>query len=220
MAVREIGRNHEWRDVASVSSPMPSAAWFWSCDSRSHAGCRAVSGWLLFPWQQPASPTPAPTVSAATRNQSVMKQCAAQWQAEKAAGTTGGATWPQFLKACRVQLASTTSARTQGGFAPAPAAPAPAPASSPAPAQSGSLFPWQRPAAPPSELPAPTGAASAQEAQYRCPGSTVVWVNEHSHIYHFPGTRDYGHTKSGAYMCEAEAQTSGNRAARESAQRR
>ena len=27
------------------------------------------------------------------------------------------------------------------------------------------------------------------------------------------GTRDYGHTKSGAYMCEAEAQTSGNRAA-------
>jgi len=47
----------------------------------------------------------------------------------------------------------------------------------------------------------------------RCPGSTVVWVNEHSHIYHFPGTRDYGHTKSGAYLCEAEAQTSGNRAA-------
>ena len=26
-------------------------------------------------------------------------------------------------------------------------------------------------------------------------------------------TRDYGHTKSGAYMCEAEAQASGNRAA-------
>ena len=43
---------------------------------------------------------------------------------------------------------------------------------------------------------------------------TVVWVNEHSHIYHFPGTRDYGHAKSGAYMCEAEAQTAGNRAAK------
>jgi hypothetical protein len=45
------------------------------------------------------------------------------------------------------------------------------------------------------------------------PESTVVWVNERSHIYHFPGTRDYGHTKSGSYMCEAEAQTSGNRTA-------
>ena len=30
MAVREIGRNDEWRDVASVPSPMPSPAWFWS----------------------------------------------------------------------------------------------------------------------------------------------------------------------------------------------
>src|ERR1700733_90302 len=169
----------------------------------------------LFPWQlPPSSPTPAPITSTATANQSVMKQCGAQGQAAKAAGTTGGATWPQFLKSCRAQLASTTSAPPQGGFMPAPA-PAPAPAPSPAPTQSGSLFPWQRPATPPAGGTASTGggSASAQEAQYRCPGSTVVWVNAHSHVYHFPGTRDYGHTKSGTYMCEAEAQTSGNRAA-------
>jgi hypothetical protein len=166
----------------------------------------------LFPWQT-STPAPAPTASA-TGTQSVMKQCGAQWQTAKAAGTTGGATWPQFLKSCRVQLASTTSAPQQGGFMPAPA-PAPASAPSPASTQSGSLFPWQRPAAPPLGSASSTGggSASAQEAQYRCPGSTVVWVNEHSHIYHFPGTRDYGHTKSGAYMCEAEAQGSGNRAA-------
>ena len=160
----------------------------------------------LFPWQQPASPAPAPVAPTATGNQSVMKQCGAQWQAAKAAGTTSGATWPQFLKACRTQLASTTSAPPQGGFAPA--APAPAPAPLPAPTQSGSPFPWQQPAAPPAGGAASTGggAVSPQQAQYRCPGSTVVWVNEHSHIYHFPGTRDYGNTKSGAYMCEAEAQ--------------
>jgi hypothetical protein len=166
----------------------------------------------LFPWQTPAAPTPAPMASTAAGNQSVMKQCGAQWQAAKAAGTTGGATWPQFLKSCRAQLASTTSAPPQGGFMPAPA---PAQAPSPAPTQSGSLFPWQRPAAPPAGSAASTGGGSAspQQTQYHCPGSTVVWVNEHSHIYHFPGTRDYGHTKSGAYMCEAEAQTSGNRAA-------
>ena len=168
----------------------------------------------LFPWQTQAAPAPAPAASMATSNQSVMKQCGAQWQAAKAAGTTSGATWPQFLKSCRAQLASTTSAPPQGGFAPA--TPAPAPAPSPAPTQSGSLFPWQRPAAPPAGSAASTGGGSAspQEAQYRCPGSTVVWVNEHSHIYHFPGTRDYGNTKSGAYMCEAEAQTAGNRAAK------
>jgi hypothetical protein len=166
----------------------------------------------LFPWQTPAAPAPA--ASTATSNQSVMKQCGAQWQSAKAAGTTSGATWPQFLKDCRARLASTTGAPSQGGFAPA--APAPAPAPSPAPTQSGSLFPWQQAAAPPAGGAASSagGSASPQEAQYRCPGSTVVWVNEHSHIYHFPGTRDYGNTKSGAYMCEAEAQTAGNRAAK------
>ena len=71
------------------------------------------------PWQQPAAP-PAPAPSTATRGntQSVMKECGAQWQAVKAAGTTNGQTWPQFLKECRSRLASTTSAPSQGGFAP------------------------------------------------------------------------------------------------------
>ena len=91
----------------------------------------------LFPWQQPASaPAPAPTTSTATGNQSVMKQCGAWWQAAKAAGTTGGASWPQFLKSCRVQLASTTSAPPRGGFAPA----TPAPTPTRAPTQSGRRF--------------------------------------------------------------------------------
>ena len=37
-----------------------------------------------------------PQLLSATK--SVMKQCGAQWQSAKAAGTTNGATWPQFLK--------------------------------------------------------------------------------------------------------------------------
>jgi hypothetical protein len=50
MAVREIGRNDEWRDVASVPSPMPSPAWFWSCDSRSYACSQhPASNGLLIP---------------------------------------------------------------------------------------------------------------------------------------------------------------------------
>jgi hypothetical protein len=214
------------------------------------------------------------SLSPASAQQSVMKECGTQWQAAKAAGTTNGQSWPQFLKDCRARLASMGST---GG--PAPAAPAAAPtaapatgvktasrcdaeyaankaairasgqkkrdfvaacragtetilqgaAAAPAPApaqqQTGSLFPLPQPTAPapapaPSPAPgsaAPTGAgqfASEQEAQGRCPGATVVWVNEHSHIYHFAGTHDYGNTKRGAYMCEADAQAAGNRAAK------
>jgi hypothetical protein len=160
-------------------------------------------------------------MTGAANAETVMKHCGDEWQAAKTNGTTNGQTWPQFLKQCRAQLAGMggTAAAPQGGFAPA--APAPAPAQP----QTGSLFPWQQPAAPatapaPStygNAPAATGAgssATAQQAQYRCPGATVVWVNEKSHIYHFPGTRDYGNTKRGAYMCEADAQAAGNRAAK------
>jgi hypothetical protein len=78
----------------------------------------------LFPWQTPATPTTA----TGSGNQGAMKQCGAQWQAAKAAGTTERATWPQFLKACRAQLVSTTNAPPPGGFTPAPA-----PASAPSP---------------------------------------------------------------------------------------
>ena len=35
--------------------------------------------------------------------ESVMKECGADWQAAKAAGTTNGQTWQEFLKSCRLQ---------------------------------------------------------------------------------------------------------------------
>ena len=50
--------------------------------------------------------------STAADAQSVMKLCAEQWKAAKAAGTTNGETWPQFLAQCRAQLSG-------GGTAPA-----------------------------------------------------------------------------------------------------
>ncbi len=225
--------------------------------------------------------------------QSVMKVCGDQWQAAKAAGTTNGETWPQFLAQCRAQQkgSAATAAPTA---APAPAAPAPtygqapataavkatsqcdaeyaakkaaikasgqtkrafvaacragnetippgtaaappptynqpaAPAPAPAPAPStGSLFPWSQPAAPaaaPAPAPAPTtyspapaatGAGeftSDQQARAHCPSDTVVWVNTKSGIYHFAGTHNYGNTKHGTYMCEADAKAAGDRAA-------
>ena len=90
----------------------------------------------LFPWQQP----PAPAATAApVSNTSVMSACGEQWKQAKASGTTGGATWPQFLKQCRAKMSGSSSASIS---------PAPAPSVAPAPAPAGSLFPWQQSAAP------------------------------------------------------------------------
>jgi type IV secretory pathway protease TraF len=68
---------------------------------------------------------------------------------------------------------------------------------------------------------APTSSSSAEgrfstdtAAKAHCPTDTVVWVNLPSKIYHFAGTRDYGRTKSGTYMCEKETAAAGFRAAK------
>jgi hypothetical protein len=147
--------------------------------------------------------------SSGANAESVMAACAGQWKQAQATGATGGATWPQFLAQCKSQAAQPAS------IAPAPA-PAPAPAT--APSQSGSLFPWWQPQAP-AQTPAaaPTGAGQFRteaEARYRCPSDKVVWVNLKSKIYHYQGSHNYGHTREGAYMCEADARAAGDRASR------
>jgi hypothetical protein len=53
---------------------------------------------------------------------------------------------------------------------------------------------------------------SEQQAQRHCPTDTVVWLNLPSGIYHFKGERWYGRTRSGAYVCEKEADQAGDRA--------
>jgi hypothetical protein len=99
----QSSRNDERRNVAAVPRSMPNAAQFRGCSSGS---CPSAER-SLFPRQQPAAPAPTPTPSSANsgNGQSVMKQCGAQWQAAKAAWTSAGQTWPQFLKQCRSQLA-------------------------------------------------------------------------------------------------------------------
>jgi hypothetical protein len=44
-------------------------------------------------------------------------------------------------------------------------------------------------------------------------GAGTVWVNSSSKVYHCPGDRYYGTTKSGEYMTEGEATAKGNRPA-------
>jgi hypothetical protein len=41
-----------------------------------------------------------------------------------------------------------------------------------------------------------------------------VWVNSTSKVYHGIGSRSYGKTKTGAYMCEKESAAAGFRAAK------
>jgi hypothetical protein len=48
-------------------------------------------------------------------------------------------------------------------------------------------------------------------AQQHCPSDTVVWLNLPSSIYHFQGQRWYGNTKTGAYVCQKEADEAGDR---------
>src|SRR5271157_4588720 len=54
--------------------------------------------------------------------------------------------------------------------------------------------------------------ATARQARAE-PVDTVVWVNAKSHTNHFARTRNYGTTRDGAYMCEADARAAGDRAA-------
>jgi hypothetical protein len=152
------------------------------------------------PIQTPAAGSPASAEKAKTA-----KECRAEWQANKADNQAKGITERQYVEQCR-----------SGGVVASPAAASPVTPSSPsAPAQPA---PTPTTAAhPPAARTAPTGAGQYQtegQAKGQCPADTVVWVNLKSRIYHFAGTKNYGTTKEGAYMCERQAVAQGDRASK------
>jgi hypothetical protein len=51
--------------------------------------------------------------------------------------------------------------------------------------------------------------SSEADARARCGSETIVWVSTRTHVYHFPGSREFGQTKHGAFMCQANADRSG-----------
>ncbi|MBV9016173.1 MAG: hypothetical protein JO058_11030 [Alphaproteobacteria bacterium] len=51
--------------------------------------------------------------------------------------------------------------------------------------------------------------SSEGDARARCGSETIVWVNTKTHVYHLPGSREFGQTKHGAFMCQADADRSG-----------
>ena len=157
--------------------------------------------------------------SHAVAQQKTAKECRDEWRANKAANQASGVTEKAYVAQCRggAESAQPTAAPvpapapTAAPAAPAPAPTAAAPPARPAPPATTAA----RPA--PSTPASPVGAnefSTEAEAKAHCPSDTVVWVNLNSKIYHFSGTKDYGTTKHGAYMCERDTAASGMRAAK------
>ena len=87
--------------------------------------------------------------------------------------------------------------------------PAPAPAPAPSKKASSNAASDAAPSAP-AAAPSKSAASSASQGT---PGPGMVWVNLDSGIYHYPGTRYYGKTKSGKYISESDAVKAGYHAA-------
>ncbi len=154
----------------------------------------------------------------ALAQQKTVKECQQEWRANKAANQARGITEKAYVAQCRSGGAAaqpapavSTTAKPKTKSSKEKTTTAPAPTSTPAARPAASSAPPARASA------AQSGAnqySTETQAQLRCGSGTVVWVNLSSKIYHFSGHKDYGNTKSGAYMCEADAMRQGMRAAK------
>ena len=108
--------------------------------------------------------------------QKTVKQCRAEWSANRADIAASGKTQRAFVAECRG-------------------------------------VPLVARAAPAAELGKGQYATEA-EAKAGCRGDGVVWVNLRSKAYHDSGSKSYGATKAGAYMCEKESIAAGFHAAK------
>jgi hypothetical protein len=132
--------------------------------------------------------------------QKTVRACEAEWKANKATLQGAGKKRKDFIADCRAGRDQTANA----------------PAANPAPRETTAATEdtsrRQRRGATIS-----TGAnqfASESEAKAHCPGEPVVWANTRSKVYHFAGSRAYGNTRRGAYMCEKDTSAAGLRSAK------
>jgi hypothetical protein len=142
--------------------------------------------------------------AAVSGQQKTVKACEAEWRANKAANQAKGITEKAYVEKCR-------SGSSVAAPNVAPMAPSAAKEKTPPTAATA------RTTKPGPSTGKPAGAnqyVAESQAKARCPRDTVVWANLDSKIFHFAGHGDYGHTKSGAYMCEKDAMGQGMRAAK------
>ena len=175
-----------------------------------------------------AGPVVAEARTSAVAGLKTAGACNDEYKANKGALKDAKERKKDFIAACRalptgsptpIGTASSAPA-TPAALATAPAsraaAPsAPPPAAAPSPRRTASAAPGESACANGyANLPASHPAAQfCEEAQAkaRCPGQPVVWVNTASKVFHIAGSNTYGHTKKGAYMCEADATAEGDR---------
>jgi hypothetical protein len=163
----------------------------------------------------------ASSSSLSIAQQKTAKACQEEWRANKAANQANGITEKAYVTQCRGSSASTQPTAAPAtpsapGAAPTATAPAePRTATAPATRAAPATTSTARPAPTTPATPAGVNQFSTEaEAKARCPADTVVWVTLSSKIYHFSGTRYYGNTKNGAYMCERDTAAAGMRAAK------
>jgi hypothetical protein len=168
------------------------------------AQCRRMAA-AAAPADAPVKTNVGPPPSTPSGKAKSAKECRAEWRANKTDNEAKGIMEKQYIAQCR-----------EGAVAVAPTpASTPAPAPTPPPARSAPTTTVNT--RPPAGATAPTGVGQYRteaEAKGRCFGDTVVWVNLKSRIYHFAGTKNYGNTKEGTYMCEREATAQGDRASK------
>jgi cytoskeletal protein RodZ len=194
----------EWRanKDANQAKGITEKAYVTQCRAGGSAAKPASAPAASSSSQKKTATAPAP----ASKQQKTVKACQEEWRANKDANQAKGITEKAYVTQCRA-----------GGTA---AAPAPAPAqtkttTAPAPAPAASAPPASTAAQPATTAPAGANQyATEVQAKMRCGSGTIVWANLESKIYHFTGYKDYGGTKSGAYMCERDATSQGMRAAK------
>lgn len=144
--------------------------------------------------------------SNASAQQRTAKACEAEWRANKPAIQASGTKKRDFIVQCRAGTANI----------PTPNKAASDKAANPAETQgSAAATPSRRPDRRATNQTLKAGEYSTEaEAKAQCPQDTVVWANKRSRIYHYAGSRNYGSTKSGAYMCEHDTAVAGIRAAK------
>jgi len=154
---KECGAEYQ---ATKAAGSLNGASWqqfLHDCRERHSTGAEAPAAAPASAPAATASPAaPAESLAApAETHVSVQKECGAEYQAAKAAGSLNGETWQQFLQACRGR---------HGGAPAAPAAaapaPAPAPVATPAPPPPASAAaPAVEPAKPAAAAPAPAPAS-------------------------------------------------------------
>jgi len=172
------------------------------------AECRGTAQSTAAPAPAPVQPAPASTPTGTK----TAKQCNEEWTANKATIQASGKRKKDFIAECR-GIATSQTPPAAAPVRPTPSAAQPERTQPAAPPPSARITPPTRARA--TGVPATAGQfATEAEARNHCPGDTVVWANLESKIYHFNGTRDYGNTKKGAYMCEGDTASAGFRAAK------